>query len=372
MAFGDFHAQCSQAALPLCHLIGPESPISGGTGMQADCYARSVDIGNTLIFQGATGFLHILALIMTSIMIIHVRSKYTAVGRKEITSFFYIYMGLTTISLILDTGVIPSNNGAFPFFVAAQNGLASALCICLLINGFVGFQLYEDGTTLSVWLLRFFTTLMFIISGVVSLLTFKGWAGLGPANTVGMFVVLYIFNGIFIFVYLVMQVLLVVNTLQERWPLGDIIFGVFFFVIGQAILYVFGSDICDSASHYVDGLFFGTICNLLAVMMVYKVRSPSSDGSTNCSSTGTPSQRRTSSSASGSSRTTGRSRSYCPRRSGGRRSTRTPTRSTRTASTTCQCRRPTSGCPGRATTERPKYRFCICAALGDRIRFIHP
>ncbi len=271
MAFGDFHAQCSQAALPLCHLIGPESPISGGTGMQADCYARSVDIGNTLIFQGATGFLHILALIMTSIMIIHVRSKYTAVGRKEITSFFYIYMGLTAISLILDTGVIPSNNGAFPFFVAAQNGLASALVICLLINGFVGFQLYEDGTTLSVWLLRFFTTLMFIISGVVSLLTFKGWAGLGPGNTVGMFVVLYIFNGIFIFVYLVMQILLVVNTLQDRWPLGDIIFGVFFLVIGQAMLYVFSSDICESASHYVDGLFFGTICNLLAVMMVYKV-----------------------------------------------------------------------------------------------------
>src|SRR5258708_7709423 len=28
----------------------------------------------------------------------------------------------------------------------------------------------------------------------------------------------------------------------------------------------------SSASHYVDGLFFGTICNLLAVMMVYKVR----------------------------------------------------------------------------------------------------
>jgi hypothetical protein len=271
MAFGDFHAQCSKAALPLCHLIGPESPISGGTGMQANCYARSVDVGNTLIFQGATGFLHILALIMTSIMIIHVRSKYTAVGRKEITSFFYIYMALTTISLILDTGVIPSNNGAFPFFVAAQNGLASALVICLLINGFVGFQLYEDGTTLSVWLLRFFTTLMFIISGVVSLLTFKGWAGLGPGNTVGMFVVLYIFNGIFIFVYLVMQILLVVNTLQDRWPLGDIIFGVFFLVIGQAMLYVFSSDICESASHYVDGLFFGTICNLLAVMMVYKV-----------------------------------------------------------------------------------------------------
>ena len=46
----------------------------------------------------------------------------------------------------------------------------------------------------------------------------------------------------------------------------------FFFVIGQVILYVFGDKICEGAAHYLDGLFFATICNLLAVMMVYKVR----------------------------------------------------------------------------------------------------
>jgi preprotein translocase subunit SecF len=36
------------------------------------------------------------------------------------------------------------------------------------------------------------------------------------------------------------------------------------------ILYVFSVVICDEVKHYVDGLFFGTICTLLAVMMVYK------------------------------------------------------------------------------------------------------
>jgi hypothetical protein len=91
---------------------------------------------------------------------------------------------------------------------------------------------------------------------------------------VGLFVVLYVFNGIFLLVYVIMQTFLVVNTLQDRWPLFDIGFGVFFFVIGQIILYVFGEMICESASHYLDGLFFGTVCNLLAVMMVYKVRNP--------------------------------------------------------------------------------------------------
>ena len=151
-----------------------------------------------------------------------------------------------------------------------QNGFTSALCTSLLINGFVGFQLYEDGTTQSVWLLRGCSIGMFLLSGAISILTFQGKAGLGPTNTVGLFVVLYLLNAICLLVYVVMQIILVANTLQDRWPLGDISFGVFFFVAGQVILYVASDKICESAQHYLDGLFFATICNLLAVMMVYK------------------------------------------------------------------------------------------------------
>lgn len=137
-------------------------------------------------------------------------------------------MALTFISLILDSGVVSPGSGAFPYFVAAQNGLSSALCVSLLINGFVGFQLYEDGTTLSVWLLRLCSVGMFVLTGAISLLTFKGWAGLSPTKTIGLFVILYLFNGIFLLVYLIMQILLVTNTLQDRWPIGDIIFGLLF------------------------------------------------------------------------------------------------------------------------------------------------
>ena len=181
-------------------------------------------------------------------------------------------MLLTITSLILDSGVIPPQAGSFPYFVAVQNGFTSALCTCLLVNGFVGFQLYEDGTRQSIWLLRGSSIGMFIISGAVSILTFKGKAGLGPSKTVGLFVVLYVLNAICLLVYLVMQIILVTNTLQDRWPLGDISFGVFFFVVGQVIIYVFSDTICEGAQHYLDGLFIATICNLLAVMMVYKVR----------------------------------------------------------------------------------------------------
>lgn len=269
MGFGDFTTICTKAAIPLCAVIGHQD-INDSVGIQTKCFARSIEIANTLIFQAANDVMHILALIMTVVMIIHVRSKFTAVGRKEITSFFYIYMLLTVVSLVLDAGVAAPGSAAYPYFAAAQNGLVSALCTCLLINGFVGFQLYEDGTTLSVWLLRLSSLGMFIVGGAVSLLTFKNWAGLSPENPVGIFVVTYIVNAIFLFVYVVSQIILVVGTLEDRWPLGDIAFGIFFFVIGQVILYVFSDKLCDAIQHYLDGLFFATICNLLAVMMVYK------------------------------------------------------------------------------------------------------
>jgi len=274
MGFGDFTWICQQSSLPVCSILGPPSTLTTTHQplLVTTCVARSIELANTIIFQAATDFVHIGALIMTAIMILHVRSKFTAVGRKEILTFFYIYLLLTCISLVLDAGVIPAiDSGAFPYFVAIQNGLTGALCMSLMVNGFVGFQLYEDGTTLSVWMLRATCLGMFIVEFAVSLLTFKGWAGIGPENTTILFVVLYIIPALFLLVYVVMQFFLVVNTLQDRWPLGDLAFGVFFIVVGQVILYALGTTICEETSHYLDAVFFATICNLLAVMMVYKV-----------------------------------------------------------------------------------------------------
>lgn len=64
----------------MCALVGPPSPITGSTGIVPNCYARNIELANTIIFEGATSFAHIIALGMTVIMIIHVRSKFTAVG----------------------------------------------------------------------------------------------------------------------------------------------------------------------------------------------------------------------------------------------------------------------------------------------------
>jgi len=71
-------------------------------------------------------------------------------------------------------------------------------------------------------------------------------------------------------VYVVSQLILVFRTLEDRWPIGDIVFGAAFFAIAQVLLFAFSVTICDAIKHYIDGLFFFTLCMLLSVMMVYK------------------------------------------------------------------------------------------------------
>lgn len=80
MGFGDFDSICRQAALPLCTMVGGDNGIKGTQGIQPACYSRTIEVANTVIFQGADGIAHICALLMTVIMIFHVRSKFTAVG----------------------------------------------------------------------------------------------------------------------------------------------------------------------------------------------------------------------------------------------------------------------------------------------------
>ena len=86
----------------------------------------------------------------------------------------------------------------------------------------------------------------------------------------GLWIIYLLWPAICAVVYIVSQLVLVFRTLEDRWPIGDIVFGTAFFVVAQVILFAFSVTICDAVEHYIDGLFFFTLCMLLSVMMVYK------------------------------------------------------------------------------------------------------
>ncbi|KAF9949141.1 Chitin synthase, class 7 [Mortierella alpina] len=263
-AFGSFNHICSTVSLTLCPLVGAPN------GIEPVCYSRNIKIADTLIFQPSTLIIHVIALAMTAIMIYHIRSKYTAVGRKEIIMFFYLYMLVTIMDFLLTSGIIPTSSEVYQYFTGVHLGLISATFWCLLLNGFVGFQFAEDGTPLSLWSIRISSFVVFGAVTFVSIATFLKMGPFDPLKPVALWIAFFIFNGAALLIYVILQIVLVVNTLDDRWPLGDIVFGIAFFAVGQMILYVFSLDICNFAKHYIDGLFFGTIATLLSVMMVYK------------------------------------------------------------------------------------------------------
>ncbi|KAL1952369.1 hypothetical protein VTO73DRAFT_1518 [Trametes versicolor] len=262
--FGSFDDICQTAALVICPLVGSTQ------GIEPSCYSRNVEISGTLIFQPSTAFVHVVAIFMTGIMIFHIRSKYTAVGRKEILMFFYLYAIIELLAFFLDSAIIPTANVSYPWFAAVYTGLVAGAYTCLLINGFVGFQFAEDGTPLSLWLLRISTLVVFGVSLFVSIATFKKIAGFDYAKPIGLWIIYILWPLVCTVVYVVSQLVLVFRTLEDRWPIGDIVFGAAFFTVAQVILFAFSVTICDAIKHYIDGLFFFTLCMLLSVMMVYK------------------------------------------------------------------------------------------------------
>lgn len=86
----------------------------------------------------------------------------------------------------------------------------------------------------------------------------------------GLFITYLVYPLIVVVIYIVSQFILVIRTLDDRWVIGDLLFGIGFYVVGCILLLAFSTTICDAISHYLDGVFFFTLCMLFTVMMVYK------------------------------------------------------------------------------------------------------
>lgn len=263
--FGNYKNLCQAAPLTVCPYI------DNSLGLDPICYARSMTLGdNKAVFEVATLIVYVLTLVLCIFMIYSIKTKYTAIGRKEMVVFFYLYMLEVICEFILVSGIIPAYNAAYPYGAAFHVGLITACCWSLFLNGFVGFQFIEDGTAFSLWSIRLTTLGVFLSSGFTALATFLEIANLKRSNTVPLFIIHLVFNGVLLVIYFIMQTVLVFKNLEDRWPMGSISLGAFFFAIGQVLLLQFSSSICLMADHYFDGLFFEALCTMTATMMVYK------------------------------------------------------------------------------------------------------
>jgi hypothetical protein len=262
--FGSFDSLCETAALVICPFVGTE------LGVEPKCYGRNIDVGSSVVFQPSTVFIHVIAIVMTAIMIYSVQVKYTAIGRKEIVHFFWLYVIIQFLAIFLDGGIVPFANPSYPWVAAVYTGLLTAAYGTLLFNSFVGFQFIEDGSSLSLWSLRLISLVLFGGSFFIAIATFKGIAGFSFEHTMPLYIVYLVFPIICVAIYIPSQFALVYQTLEDRWPYGDLLFGAAFYCLGQVILFIFSDHVCHAIDHYIDGIFFSEFCVLLSVMMLYK------------------------------------------------------------------------------------------------------
>lgn len=275
MVFGDFRPVCEKAPLPLCTLINPlGTPLKDVvfTGVLPKCYARTVDLANTLIFEVGTAFLNIANLIILLMAVYLVRLRYTSVARKEMLFFFWCLIINVILLLVVDTGVTPPGSVSYAYFVAAQLALEGTACWSLFYAGLASFNLWDDGSKKVMWMLYLTSISVFVINFMVALFTFKGWGdSLGPSNTTALYVFIYVLNPILLGSWLLCQLFVCTFTLMFNWwPIGALGLTVFFFTASQVLLYGFSHKICTEINHYVDGSLFSTLSMMFCYMMVYK------------------------------------------------------------------------------------------------------
>jgi hypothetical protein len=90
----------------------------------------------------------------------------------------------------------------------------------LLFNGFVGFQWIEDGTALSLWSLRLSSLLVFGLVYFISIATFLSKFSFSKFQPTPLWIFYFIFSGLCILGYVVLQTILVLTTLEDRWVLS--------------------------------------------------------------------------------------------------------------------------------------------------------
>ncbi|KAG7890850.1 hypothetical protein KL936_002134 [Ogataea polymorpha] len=212
------------------------------------------------------------SLIVALMIIYNVRLRYTAVGRKEMLTFFWSFIMFTVSCIVVDTGVSPSGSSTYAYFVSFQIAMTGVCCWTLFFAGLSSLNLWDDGSLHTMAAMFGSSFGVFVLNYVVAILTFNNWTSIiNTAETIPLFVLYFIFNGLLLFMYLLCQLFICFVTLVLNWwAIEALCLSVFFFVAAECLLYVFSYDICTSLSHYADGLIFSTLSNLFSIMMVYK------------------------------------------------------------------------------------------------------
>lgn len=199
------------------------------------------------------------------------RRKKAAVGRMEMIVFLTWYLLSIIFELVLGGIGVGGNVGKI--IGALQVGSATASIIALFLNGFVGYQLLEDGTSLSMLgiigsSLLYGIATAYLAADASYQINFKVTTN-DPVN-IPLYIIYFIVPLACLVLYVIAMVSLVFKYLQSRRQLGLLVGAFLAFVLSQFFGFFSNVELCKASNGRVDGRFLVTFWILVAVWWVYR------------------------------------------------------------------------------------------------------
>ncbi|KAI9730572.1 MAG: hypothetical protein M1834_005813 [Cirrosporium novae-zelandiae] len=273
--FGNFHDFCRDSTLPICNLFNEGFPKSHELNGYGGCALRGISLSGDRHLTNLGSILLCAVAILVSLYLLWMSErKEAAVGRREMQLFLIGFI-IVELCEIFTVGGFPLNDKARIGFTGVHIAAIVATLWILLMNAFVGFQMLDDGTPLSVGLILFSALVFFLGTGYIALDTGFSWTGHfdgsldAPNRNIGLYVLYQLAPLIFLVGYFALETLLVLRILGERKPMLYLACAALLFIIGQIFQYVASTHICQGTDGKVNGALFETLFTLLSVVMVW-------------------------------------------------------------------------------------------------------
>ncbi|RAL66581.1 hypothetical protein DID88_006271 [Monilinia fructigena] len=162
-----------------------------------------------------------IAIVITAFLIWRSDRKQAAVGRREMQLFLLGYL-IIEICEIFTVGEFPLSSTVRIAFTGIHIGMISATLWILMLNAVVGYQIIDDGTShVTSWTEHFDSSLT--------------GHGNGQNRNIALYVLYQLAPLVFLFVFFVLETVLVIKVLGERKPM--------IFLAGAAVLFAVGQNL---------------------------------------------------------------------------------------------------------------------------------
>jgi len=215
-----------------------------------------------------------IAIAVTAFLLWRSERKQAAVGRREMQVFLVSYI-IIEICEIFTVGGFPLSDKVRIAFTGIHIGMIAASLWILMLNAVVGYQLLDDGTPVSLGLIVGSALMIFIGTGYIALDTGYSWTGhfdsslSGNNRNIGLYVLYQLAPLVFLFVFFVLETMLLIRVLGERKPMIYLGAAALLFALGQIFNYVVSVHICNGVHGKIDGALFETLFTLLSVVAVW-------------------------------------------------------------------------------------------------------